>query len=310
MSPFRERIRPYTVSGVAERLHAWLCPVIGLAGFVGWHVAPTDSIHPLPRFLIAFGVGWSAAALVLEPITRRFRGRYRQAQADHRDSRAHRGAFPALGYTVTVNAAGAFTLTPADAGTGEDELEVVKEDLPILAHRAARLRFAGTDQHWGTVNTSFGTFGVDLKAQCKRRASSLDFGSPFGYPSRPHAAPDAGCECGIYALPPDVQPSYTGAGLVTLLVELSGRIIEHEKGYRAGHQRVIECQLPPCPYCRAPAEVVDARDGEMYAATCREHLGAVPLDENPTGLGRVVVSVENLRHLLPVPVTCTGEARP
>lgn len=131
-------------------------------------------------------------------------------------------------------------------------LPVVKDDMPILAHRAARvvmlpggwvrfrpmyasLRFA---QPWLT----------ELRAECYGR----EMGS--GLPARhdcPYGGADynshGGCRCGIYAVPADVEADHMAArASVDLLVELYGRIVVHEKGYRAAFQRVLECRLLSC----------------------------------------------------------------
>lgn len=230
---------------------------------------------------------------------RRANGRHRQAEADPRDSD------PFAGTTTYDATTGAYTyyfstgshtgLTKRDAPTG---IERVQSDLPILAHRAAFLRFDGTDLHFDSVTSNGRPFGVDADARCSLAYQLSVFGSTYGTSSN-HDAPAPECTCGFYALPPDLPATYEHAGTVTLLVELSGTVIEHEKGYRAGHQRVIGCEIPPCPYCGAQAEAVLVSERQMVEAVCANH-APVP------AAGQVFVKVEDVAALLPVSVTRAG----
>jgi hypothetical protein len=130
-----------------------------------------------------------------------------------------------------------------------EPLPYIRDTLPILAHRAARVVMLRD----GTV-------------RFRPVYASLGFASPFltdvhaacfapemrgrGNPSEErHEAPqaDGGCSCGIYAVPADVDADHASyRTTVDLLVELYGRIVVHERGYRAGFARVLECRLLPC----------------------------------------------------------------
>jgi hypothetical protein len=212
---------------------------------------------------------------------------------------------------VTPYLNGGYIGTRSEPRESPPELEVVESDLPILATRVARLWFDGSPKRWGALNQ--GTrFGVDADAECRRDDSryiyaALSIGS-YTVPTRPasHDAPSLDCHCGFYAVPSDVEPWAETADYVTLLVELSGTVIEHEKGYRAGHQRVIECQLPACQFCGREAEVLDVRDARMFSATCEAHVVTVAPEH--AGTGRVLVSVDDAVALLPVPVSRLGAA--
>lgn len=184
-------------------------------------------------------------------------------------------------------------------GAGESQLEVVESDMPILAHRVAKLCFAGNGKHWGAVSIG-GTFGVDADAECHGgmyggSLSSLLSGDPYGQPST-HKPPAVDCTCGFYATPLGKAPYSTDSMYVRLLVELSGDVIECEYLYRSGHQRVIECQIPRCVYCGKPSKVIDVRDGEMQNAAC----GLKHLECGKKG---VRLGIDDLASLLPVPVT-------
>ena len=68
-----------------------------------------------------------------------------------------------------------------------------------------------------------------------------------------HRAPDPGCTCGLYAWKPDAAPPeiesvtcYDAPGerlwvvTIPVIVELAGRVIEHERGFRAEKIRIVE----------------------------------------------------------------------
>lgn len=63
-----------------------------------------------------------------------------------------------------------------------------------------------------------------------------------------HAAPHPNCTCGFYALPSkrDLMMTYTAMGNAVALVQLSGTVIEHEKGYRAERQTILQITDVPC----------------------------------------------------------------
>jgi hypothetical protein len=178
--------------------------------------------------------------------------------------------------------------------TDPSPLERIKDDLPILAHRAARVVMLPD----GTVrfrpvyaSLRFAPpFLFDGHATCfaqemRGRSANVEY---------PHDAPEpAGqCTCGFYAVPADVDADHDSYKMtVDLLVELYGRIIVHAKGYRASFQRVLECRLLPCraPFrpgvlvgvgqnaCRNPVTTIgwspttryDTR--RLYDARCDEH---------------------------------------
>jgi hypothetical protein len=68
-----------------------------------------------------------------------------------------------------------------------------------------------------------------------------------------HAAPEAGCACGIHATrePAPVLPYLRGrdgpgtVGRILGRVALWGTVVEHEHGWRASHAYPVELWLPP-----------------------------------------------------------------
>lgn len=108
-----------------------------------------------------------------------------------------------------------------------------KADVPILAYKSAALdlrngRFLAL--------TNDGGYGVDADARC-------------GMGHR-HKSPDLHCRCGFYAMRNADAVVPFG---VLLEVELSGRVVVHEDGYRAGHQRVLHIWLGRCGQCMIAA---------------------------------------------------------
>lgn len=146
-------------------------------------------------------------------------------------------------------------------------LEEVEGDMPILAHRAAALSFNHTGIYVRPLHFHE-RLELDADAVCKAEVR-------WGYDVVPkHQAPDENCQCGFYAVPPDVD-SWHSDGTVDLLVELSGTVIEHDLGYRAEHQRVIQMTLPRCPLCLEPSEIVIFRGGQSTRIGCRGCFGDV-----------------------------------
>ena len=88
-----------------------------------------------------------------------------------------------------------------------------------------------------------------------------------------HEAPDADCSCGFYAVADDTQLWRLGADepeLGVVDVELSGRVIEHDHGYRASHQRVTHVQFHGvCVRCGKRAETFAQRRFGGLVPSCR-----------------------------------------
>jgi hypothetical protein len=77
----------------------------------------------------------------------------------------------------------------------------------------------------------------------------------------PHAAPELACTCGFYAYKDRAEAADLLAarppvsrlfGTALLEVDFAGTVIEFDRGYRAGHQRVLGVHVPPwCVPCAA-----------------------------------------------------------
>jgi hypothetical protein len=114
-----------------------------------------------------------------------------------------------------------------------------------------------------------------------------------GRSPRWHARPEPGDgHCGFYAWKPG-QPFPWTAGTWLLEVDLYGRVIEHERGYRAQKQRVLRISPVPDAFCEPPFSLsYRPGDGRVTAACAA----------CPPPLGNHSVSVDRLRRLLNVEV--------
>lgn len=114
----------------------------------------------------------------------------------------------------------------------------------------------------------------------------------------PHDAPNPKCTCGFYAVGTDEELWRLGSGdpeLIVLDVDLSGRVIEHEHGYRASHQNVRRVSIPPrCVRCGREAQLLHKRMFGAVVPACSR------CARRPMTLADASVALE-------VPVTFEGE---
>jgi hypothetical protein len=99
--------------------------------------------------------------------------------------------------------------------------------------------------------------------------------------------------CGFYAWKPG-RPFPWTAGTWLLEVDLYGRVIEHEQGYRAQKQRVLRISPVPDSFCEPPFSLSYQPGDGRVTAVC----AACPPPQAP----RHPVSVDRLRRLLNVEV--------
>ena len=131
---------------------------------------------------------------------------------------------------------------------------------PIAARKLARL---GVEHGEVVLRPAFfrqlgASYGVVAHATC---------------PLESHDAPNAECSCGFYAVADDTQLWRLGADepeLAVLDVELAGRVIEHDHGYRASDQRVTSVRFHgACVRCGKRAEVFGQRRFGGLVPACR-----------------------------------------
>lgn len=229
----------------------------------------------------------------------------RKSQEDSRYPRTGPGSAPStLALYEAIQASG-FSLNysgpPAEGAKGSSKplIDTVASEIPILAKREAGLRLGGrTETPFMTV-TKKGMFGVLTQAICRSGGVYGAFGRDGHSRHDPVDVPNVKCNCGFYAIPMDASDSvYAAPDRVTLLVELSGRVIEHEKGFRAEWQRVVECQVPPCPYCgKCSDRLLVDNDMVSVRFVCDAHVA------QPSYPGAVYLDFASLAHRIGVPVT-------
>jgi hypothetical protein len=120
--------------------------------------------------------------------------------------------------------------------------------------------------------------------------------SVMGVPrsARWHERPEPGDgHCGFYAWKLG-QPFPWKAGTWLLEVDLYGRVVEHEHGYRAQKQRVLRISPVPEAFCEPPFTLSYLPGDGRVTAAC----GACP----PSPDGSHPVSADRLRDLLNVEV--------
>lgn len=256
-------------------------------------IAACAASFKLPGLWKAAGWVPSAASVVLavklDNIKKEARrGRHRSPQADHRGAgtQAVVASRPLTAAARTAGTIGAHTGLTTITTSGwhvpappDGPLETVRQDIPVLAHRWAWLDFTDGPR-FRTLNAQHGTFGIHEEARCKTAgamlADDLDLGTWHD------GTPDPGCTCGFYAAPADMLPDWRRPGCVELDVQLSGRIIEHERGYRAQFQTVLAARVPNC-MCGQPAVRVWVVAGATRAWDCGNHTTSdrVPFEAAP-----------------------------
>lgn len=239
---------------------AWDGAMFGIviqSGFIGWrlwsHHYVAAAIHGMVIGLVILIVYFLTA------YERKARGSNRSTTSRRRHPQAQTAFNPADTFHRAV-AHVALDAVRTALGTGTrayegprlGRLPYSKEDLPILAVRKAGLAMVNGKLEFMSVATDF-TFGLDADAKCRF--------------SR-HKAPEPECECGFYAAPAD-KISHFGYEGVTLQVELSGRVIIADLGYRAEHQRVVGVLLPPCRMCGGEATGVWVEAASSRLSTWR-----------------------------------------
>jgi hypothetical protein len=172
-------------------------------------------------------------------------------------------------------------------------------DEPLRGVKAARVSVlpAGvmfTALHAGDVTGSPVAYAPQAEMTCLcgnvEQPGVMGARRPARWHERPE--PDDG-RCGFYAWKLGRPFPWTG-GTWLLEVDLYGRVIEHEHGYRAQKQRVLRISPVPDPFCEPPFSLSYRPDDGRVTVVC----AACP----PQQASRHPVSVDRLRRLLNVEV--------
>lgn len=117
-------------------------------------------------------------------------------------------------------------------------LETTTQEEPIKAWRGFNLNVVGNRLELSSVNKGYGTFdGREAKAVCKVSGSGIH---------SPDNVPCEYCTCGFYA----VKNKTTIQGSHLAEVDLYGKVIEHELGYRAEYQRILALYFKTVSHCQ------------------------------------------------------------
>lgn len=269
----------------------------GLAGWLVCAAGVTSAIFLALPWLVglnAVGVGFWSYNLC--NFTRE-RNEHRRAARDRDDPDPFAsfvaGAPIYSSGTLTFHTGTGLNVTPFNAAPEKKGLKESTAEVPILAYKVARLVWMpNLGPTFAPLNTTtrFGSvmvYGSDADAICV--VENVYYRSRYDVPRAVHGAcPSVDCSCGFYAC---TDQSMLNGGHAILEVELSGRVIVCERGYRAGHQRVIRAHLRGCYFCGVAPSVASFEPENELRLRCAAHIEATP-----------TIPVEELTRLLGVPV--------
>jgi len=160
---------------------------------------------------------------------------------------------------------------------------------PIRARKLARLAVAQAVPPSGDSPGSPERI-VLQPAFFRQLGGSYEVAADAVCPLQDHDAPDASCTCGFYAVEDDEELWRLGGyepELAVLDVDLAGRVIEHEHGYRASHQRVRRVTLGnACVRCGRPAVALRRHwFGGLTPACARHGKHAIAIDDVAAAFG-------------------------
>lgn len=173
---------------------------------------------------------------------------------------------------------------------------------PVRALKGARLVLELDGVRFKAL-TAASTYAPEATSEChcRDRDDYTFTGLSYSYlsavmagrelPPGPHKRPTHDSKCGFYAWKHGEPFPFT-ARTWLLEVDLYGRVIEHEHGYRAQKQRVLRASPVPGLMCEPPYHLVAAHDGGHITAAC----GSCP--DTPSH----PVTPERLRALLNVEI--------
>ena len=177
--------------------------------------------------------------------------------------------------TASPGSAGKRAPELASAGPGGAPFPHAQRDEPLPALKAAYVRVAGDRIAFTSLTCHNGgtpvPYGAQDEAACYcgnggyygAYAISVLMGAAATAPVS-HPRPGRDTSCGFYAWKPgEPVPWQEKAWL--LEVDLYGRVIEHERGYRAQKQRVLRISPFVPVLCEPPFRLV-ARDGNITVA--------------------------------------------
>lgn len=197
------------------------------------------------------------------------------------------------------------------ADTVEDAREGAREDPRLVDQPVRAWKFQDVSRSPDGRITLFGygtTYGVEAVASCEKNR----FAIPSSARQTPHQAPDEDCTCGFYGL--KEKPSIIGPGQYLLEVEMYGKVIPHELGYRAEKMRVLSITARP----RCSATVLTeythiGRNGyesqDQIEEVCEDPPHFMGWDGEPLCAKHAIESRHRFFGWEPAPVSCETEWR-
>ena len=172
-------------------------------------------------------------------------------------------------------------------------------DEPLRGVKAGRVTVlaqgvAFTAQHASLPAGGVVAYAPEAEMSCLCGYAELPTVMGVRMPGRWHERPEPGDgHCGFYAWKPD-QPFPWMAGTWMLEVDLYGRVVEHEHGYRAQKQRVLRISPVPDVFCEPPF-TLSYRPGDGHVTSACAKCPPSQAPGHP-------VSAERMRSLLNVEV--------
>ena len=191
---------------------------------------------PLGIFYLSFAIVITA----LTETTRRISREYRRSRRNRHHSRTGTG-------TVAYTHAGAGEEDPRESSG----LTIRYDEIPIIAYKlAVPIIVRGIPSLMSLFTGMVYTDKHADRAFCRNRPYSMISGNQDHYD---HVVPEAECTCGFYAMRDQTNLGFRmhrkmDQNTVLLEVELFGKVIVHEMGYRAERQRFLHVWVGPCWY--------------------------------------------------------------
>lgn len=263
---------------------------------VGWSVLWAINVYGVGLNVGHGSYGWAVFSLLAALCASflcivswkewRKRGRDRKAEEDRGDTG------PDTGLTFNLTYSGGSTISipgcacPSCAGSSSytakrtregARLAVEQADEPIRGWRAAQVVLEGNRYRFQSVIAGHGSYDAEAVAACHRNDGyyGIRISMYHSEAERRHEAPGEDCSCGFYAVidPADVEDLAHGRGTVMIEADLYGRVIVHERGYRAQKQRALSVTIPAdCLYCTNAAQPAVPVEGGPLVFVCEKHL--------------------------------------
>jgi hypothetical protein len=228
-----------------QRVVAWIMLVVWVAAatYLGMRVmARVRGGDTLLTFIYAACFGCAVANVRNSWKTRRLLNEHRRTERDRERAGTGTTHHPSPN-PFRPGGAG------PDEGTRDDTLTLPESSspTPFLATKYSRLLWVPGDHYlFGGSGMGKATqYGIVARARCLR----VD-------PNEPHRIPDPDCECGFYAMAMGHR-EILRSDFVEIEVELGGRVIVHDDGYRAEWQHVLKILVPRlCFICDEKADAL------------------------------------------------------